>query len=424
VSHARLTLLLCCALAGCSSASGSSGVGLLRGGAGSRWIPGLHKSESVAASNPSEPEVKQAGAAEGASTSSVQSVALANPIEQEPGDAASPDSPVGEVAESIVARVNGDVILAQDLFTPLRGQLVEAQQKVPPQEFPAVRDRIIQQKLRDLIERQLLIQEAKKQLPEALVKRLELDADKDFGKRIESGMKSMGVATESELRRKLLETGESLDQIQAYQRGTNLAQQFIHKQLQSRLSVSREEMLDYYEHHLDDFRAEGGVRWSEIVVSYEKHGSVEAARAKADQMVAQLRAGADFAELAKAQSDGATAPQGGDWDRTAQGSYLVSAVDEALFRLPIGQIGDPIEGPRGWHIVRVNDRITDGVKSFVDAQEEIRGVIRNEKVKHETQAYVSELTSKAHITTVFDKPAAAGQAAAPPDPSEKSPNGL
>src|SRR5206468_4856896 len=118
----------------------------------------------------------------------------------------------------------------------------------------------------------------------------------------------------------------------------------------------------------------------------------------------QLRAGADFAALAKAESDGATASQGGSWELTTQGSYKVSAVDEALFRLPVGTISQLIEGPEGWHLVRVDEKIAAGEVSFVDAQEDIRKAIREDKLRKESQRYVQELARKAHITPIFDRP--------------------
>jgi len=314
------------------------------------------------------------------------------------------NKPTGEIAESIVARVNGDPILAQDLINPVRLQLAKAQQELPSQQFLEYRSKLLEKQLRDLVERQLLIQEAKKALPEPAIKRLESMADKDFGKRIESEMKRMEVSTESELRRKMLENGESLDQIREFQRGTFVAQQWLRLQLEQKLHVSREDMVDYYNTHKDQFQTEGGVRWSEIVVSFEKHGSRDAAGRKAQELLAQLRNGADFAELAKAESSGATADEGGQWEKTTKGSYIVAKVDEAIFTLPAGNLSQPIEGPNGWHIVRVDEKQDGGETGFVDAQDEIRRAIREQKITKESQRYVQDLARKAHITTVFDKP--------------------
>ncbi len=326
-----------------------------------------------------------------------------NAAVQPAGHVDQPNTPVGELAESIIARVNGEAILAQDVFASIRPQLAKAEAELPPGQLAQFRNTLIQRKLRDLIERQVLIQAAKKQIPEQGIKRMEQFADQEFGKQLTVQMQRMGVNTEAELRRKMLETGESLDQWREYQRGTFIAQQFLRMQLASRLDVSRQEMLDYYHAHADAYKRDDAVRWSELFVSVEKHGAAESARVKADELVAQLRGGAALAELAKTESQGATADEGGQWDWTTRGSYVVAAVDEAIFTLPQGQISDPIEGPKGWHIVRVDERQTGGRQSFVDAQDEIRKAVREQKVQKESQRYVQELIKKSHITTIFDR---------------------
>ena len=80
------------------------------------------------------------------------------------------------------------------------------------------------------------------------------------------------------------------------------------------------------------------------------------------------------------------------------------SVDAAIFSMPERKISDPIEGPKGWHIVRVDEKRGGGEVGFVDAQEDIRKAIKEQKIAHESQRYVQELVGKAHITTVFDRP--------------------
>jgi parvulin-like peptidyl-prolyl isomerase len=72
--------------------------------------------------------------------------------------------------------------------------------------------------------------------------------------------------------------------------------------------------------------------------------------------------------------------------------------------MPVGQLSKPIEGPKGWHIIRVDERVAGGVQSFTDVQDEIRQAVRDEKLRKESQRYLQELVRKAHITTVFDRP--------------------
>ena len=64
----------------------------------------------------------------------------------------------------------------------------------------------------------------------------------------------------------------------------------------------------------------------------------------------QVFAGAPFAEVAKAGSDGVTAAAGGQRDWTNKGSLACQELDRALFGLPVGQLSPIIEGPTGFHI--------------------------------------------------------------------------
>lgn len=330
----------------------------------------------------------------------------------QPAAATKPDAKLetrGEIASSVVARVNGEPILASELFGPIRNQLVEAQQKLSEPEFAKTRALLIQRQLKALIDRQLVIQQAKSEVAPQGLKALERAADGEFAKQIESLMKQLQVNTEAELRRKMDANNESLDQYRQMSRETFLAQIFLRQKLNAKLQVTREELLDYYRKHADQFRREGGVRWREIVVSHEKAGSKLKSKQTADDILARLRGGANFAELALTESSGATAEKGGVWPLTPPGGYRVDAVDRTLFSAPIGEISQAIEGPAGWHIVLVDERVDAGSIGFEEAQADIRKTLREEKVRAESENYMKELYAKAFITTIFDQSTTAAE---------------
>ena len=99
------------------------------------------------------------------------------------------------------------------------------------------------------------------------------------------------------------------------------------------------------------------VRLQHILIAFPEGASadqVQKAQAKATGLVRQLRAGADFAKLAVANSDGQQALEGGDlgWFKVAEAPTLVG---ESARTLGKGEVSDPLRSPGGFHIVMVSD---------------------------------------------------------------------
>lgn len=94
---------------------------------------------------------------------------------------------------------------------------------------------------------------------------------------------------------------------------------------------------------------------SHILVGLEGR-TAEAAKARADDLAAQLAAGADFTELATTQSDDTTAAAaGGDLQCGGRGRF-VPAFDDVVFELPVDQVSPPVETQFGYHLIKVTQR--------------------------------------------------------------------
>src|SRR4029077_19432727 len=135
------------------------------------------------------------------------------------------------------------------------------------------------------------------------------------------------------------------------------------QKLKGRISVTIPEMRDYYNAHLDDYNRHEQWTWREVVIELDKHPTRAAARTKADAVLARLRRGDDFAQVAQAESEGPNRTKGGFWE-TAPDSYAVAEVNDAVRSLPIGQVSTIIEGPSSYHLVRVESRRPAGPAKF------------------------------------------------------------
>src|SRR5262249_61240498 len=84
------------------------------------------------------------------------------------------------------------------------------------------------------------------------------------------------------------------------------------------------------------------------------------ARTKAEDVLAKVKAGSDFAELAKKESqDPGSASKGGDLGLFARGR-MVPAFEAAAFALEPGGVSDIVETPFGFHIIKVDEKVLRG----------------------------------------------------------------
>lgn len=260
--------------------------------------------------------------------------------------------------------------------------------------------------LEQLIDRALLTQEAQRTLLKNDKQRqmFEEFVDKQWKEQeIPRLMRKNNVKDEITLRSRLADQKRSLDLMrQTYHREV-LAREFLHQQLKDR--VARPELPQlwaYYRSHLDAFSRPARVTWREILVRFGPEGP-QAARQRAEQILQHLRTGADFATVATSHSQGPTAPKGGLWE-TQPGASATPAVNAALESLPLNAISPLIEGPRGWHIVRVEGRQAAGPAPFESVQSEIARKIQEEQFTKAVEGYTQSLRARSLVTYQFGRP--------------------
>jgi parvulin-like peptidyl-prolyl isomerase len=168
------------------------------------------------------------------------------------------------------------------------------------------------------------------------------------------------------------------------------------------MSVTLKEKMRYYEEHFEDFDRPAQVVWREIAVDAAKSASRDEARRKAEALLARVSKGEDFAGVARAESQGATARDGGKWE-TAPGSYAVPGVNEAIEALGPGGISRVIEAPAGFHIVKVESKRAAGPAPFNEVQDKVRDLVARAKQAKLASAFIDDLKAKTLITTMFDK---------------------
>ncbi len=157
----------------------------------------------------------------------------------------------------------------------------------------------------------------------------------------------------------------------------------------------------YYNSHKDEFEEAQG---SHILIRFkgsrvplkpnEKDLTEPEALAKAQEIRAKIVGGADFATLAKAESDDTgSAAKGGELGTVRHGQ-MVPPFDKAAFSLPIGEVSEPIRTDFGYHVIKITSRTA---KTFEEAKPEIEKKIKPtltkeamEKIKAQTPVTLNE----------------------------------
>ena len=158
-------------------------------------------------------------------------------------------------------------------------------------------------------------------------------------------------------------------------------------------SLKPEQIQQYYDQHKDEFTTPEEVKASHILIRTPPPGpdgkpdqkGVEAAKTKAEDILKKLRAGGDFAELAKKESqDPGSAAKGGDLGWFRRGA-MVPEFDKAAFSQPVGKIGDLVQSNFGFHIIKVEDKHAAGVKPLNDVKDDIANKIVQQEAMQQAQ---------------------------------------
>jgi peptidyl-prolyl cis-trans isomerase C len=166
--------------------------------------------------------------------------------------------------------------------------------------------------------------------------------------------------------------------------------------------VNEADALAYYQQNQDSYKIPEQVRASHILITPEKGPDVDpeaadaAAREKAEQLLEQVKAGADFAQLAKENSDCPSASKGGDLGFGRRQTW-VAPFSDAAFALQPGQISDVVKTRFGYHIIKVTDRKEPTEIPFDNVKENIIQTLRTKKESELTNKCIDLLKSKADI---------------------------
>ncbi len=219
-------------------------------------------------------------------------------------------------------------------------------------------------------------------------------------KQIPVMMKKYKVDDLSALEGKLQEQSMSIHALKKQFTERVLASELERKYVPEEYEFSRAELWAYCQDHASELDVSPRAKWRELCVRFNKRSWQEAEALIKDLGNQVYLGGKPFDAVAKQQSEGFTAAEGGIFDWTTQGSLKSAAIDEAVFSLPMRRLSQVIESEDGFHIIEVLEREPD-FKKFDAAQADIRKRMSREKRSKLLDVFHAKIIAKTSIWTLW-----------------------
>jgi hypothetical protein len=158
-----------------------------------------------------------------------------------------------------------------------------------------------------------------------------------------------------------------------------LVNKLLNKTVLSKIDVTNSQIRTYYNENTDQFNSQAGeIRARHILVATEE---------EAEEILIELKQGADFSELAKLKSiDANSAVNGGDLGFFSKGQ-MIEEFEEAAFKLRVGQLSPVVPTQYGYHIIK---REPDAIP-YSEARDQIKEILLTDLYNNAIDLYIEQL---------------------------------
>jgi peptidyl-prolyl cis-trans isomerase SurA len=298
-----------------------------------------------------------------------------------------------EVCNRLVAVVNNDVITLYELNNRMKEMT-----GVPPEELMLKSEAMYRDARQKILE--LLIDE---KIAQAKIKELRIQvSDRQVDNYVEK-LKRDNQLTQEDLVAGLEKEGLSYEKYRERIKRDIERAQLIEYEVRSKIIIREETIQKYYEEQKGTFGVAEKVQLAGIFLMRKNLKSEEEMRElyrKAQEIVAKLKAGADFSQMAGTYSDGPGTKQGGDLGQFTV-DHLEPGLKSVVEALPEGGISDPLVRPNGIQIIKVVKKQTGKIRSLEEMKEAIYGILYQEEVNRRYQNWIKELRENAYTRVIL-----------------------
>jgi peptidyl-prolyl cis-trans isomerase C len=299
---------------------------------------------------------------------------------------APPAKPVPAEIPAVVARVNGEEISKTEFDRAVAALEARNGGPVPAEQ----RDQILRGVLDQIVSYRLLVQESKARKVAAD------DAEVDARMKEIQGQ----FPSEDAFKQMLTSRKTTIDQVRSDIRQDISVQKLIENEVSAKAAVKPEQVTDFYTKNPDQFKQPERVRASHILITVPKGADAAVktqARTKAADILKDVKAGKDFAALAKQHSqDPGSAQNGGDLGFFQQGQ-MVGPFNDVAFTLAPGAVSDLVETDFGFHIIKVAEKQAPRTVPLDEVRPQVEQYLQRQNREQQTDAFVNGLKTKGKV---------------------------
>jgi parvulin-like peptidyl-prolyl isomerase len=238
-----------------------------------------------------------------------------------------------------------------------------------------------------LLDRQLILHEFKSlKVPETI---LDSEVDREIQNEIQS--RYMDRMT---LQKTLQAEGITYEAHRKQIRERIIISILSHKNVGSEVIISPHKVEAFYMAHTNEFKMEDEVKLRMIVLTNNPSLDAPQPRKLAEEILAKLKEGAEFGQLASVYSQVLQRREKGEWMERA---ILRKEIADAAFKLKAGEYSDVIETPEACYIVLVEDLKSSHMKSLGEVRDQIEGTLKLEERARLEKLWLAKLKKKTFV---------------------------
>jgi peptidyl-prolyl cis-trans isomerase C len=300
----------------------------------------------------------------------------------------SPAKPAAE-GNDIAVMVNDIVITESEVDARMKPFLERAAGRIDPNMIEQYKRRLRTQALDGMILERIMDEQVKKAGITI--------SDSDVNDKIGELLAQQGMTMEG-LKSMLVAQGQSFDEFKQQMKKGLTYEKFVDHQV-GPVEINDADALNYYKENEEDYNKPEEVRASHILIKVAQSATEEekaAAKAKIEKLLKELKGGADFATLARENSDCPSRVKGGDLGFFERGS-MVKPFEDAAFGMQPGQMSDVVETQFGYHIIKITERKPAGQTPFEKVKADIIKTLQQVKKGESFRQYINKLRAEAKV---------------------------